>query len=45
MLGNMLVVYYRLTGRYIIRDNIYVQYIIYCTVCVMTVVRDYTVRW
>ena len=31
MLGNMLVVYYRLT-RKVIRDNIYVQYIIYCTV-------------
>ncbi len=44
MLGNTLVVYYRLT-RQVIRDNIYVQYIIYCTVCVMTVVRDYTVRW
>jgi hypothetical protein len=31
MLGNTLVLYYRLT-RKVIRDNIYVQYIIYCTV-------------
>jgi hypothetical protein len=31
MLGNTLVVYYRLK-RKVIRDKIYVQYIIYCTV-------------